>query len=329
MKNTVKNIFDIAIKTWIKNDPRWEKKVLSYLEKQKKDYDKMDEKQKEFFDLNYLTNPYPDSKIYHIRDESKEIKKVIVWIDVEWPEILLVNEYNKRNKDSQIDLIIAHHPEEKALLDLDMVMKSVLVENDSLFWVPINQVEKIHEPRIWKVKRSINPINYDRPVHFAKMLNISFMWFHTPADNMCFSYLTNLINNNLSKIETVWDIVDILWEIPEMKISKKRWVWVDIWAWSKDSKAWKIVRAWITGGTNWDKNIYKKYAEAWIWTLLMMHINEEHLEEAKKHNLNVVITDHMASDSLWMNLILDEYEKLWIEIMEFSWFIRVSRVWKK
>jgi hypothetical protein len=40
-----------------------------------------------------------------------------------------------------------------------------------------------------------------------------------------------------------------------------------------------------------------------------MHISEEHLENAKKAKLNVVIAGHISSDVLGLNLLFDELEK--------------------
>ena len=40
-----------------------------------------------------------------------------------------------------------------------------------------------------------------------------------------------------------------------------------------------------------------------------MHFTEEHLANAKKANLNVVIAGHISSDVLGLNLLLDEVEK--------------------
>jgi len=48
-----------------------------------------------------------------------------------------------------------------------------------------------------------------------------------------------------------------------------------------------------------------------------------------EHNLNVVIAGHMASDSLGINLFLDELEKKGVEIVPCGGLIRVSRLKKK
>jgi hypothetical protein len=54
-------------------------------------------------------------------------------------------------------------------------------------------------------------------------------------------------------------------------------------------------------------------------------MSEEHRKEAEKYHINVVITGHMASDSLGMNLLLDEIEKQGIEIVPISGLIRIKR----
>jgi len=57
-----------------------------------------------------------------------------------------------------------------------------------------------------------------------------------------------------------------------------------------------------------------------------MHISEEHKKEAEAANINVVIAGHISSDSLGMNLFLDELEKRDIEIIPCSGLIRISRI---
>jgi len=318
-------LFQLAIDLWIKSDIRGEKKIFDFLNEQKDKYKKLDKEKKAYFDQDIFTNPYYDSKIYYGQLDTK-IKKIIVWIDVEWQEILTVNEYNKKNPKNKIDAILWHHPEWKALVDLWWMLKTVLNEIEFNLWLPVNQVEKINEPRIWKINRSISPLNYNRHISIAKILWIPFFWIHTPADNLCCKYLNDLFSKNNKKIKKLKDIINLLEKIPEMQISKLNWVWPQIWSWNEESLVWKIAVNWITWWTSWAKEMFEKYSIAWIWTVIAMHIWEDHLEEAKKHNINVIMTDHMASDSLGLNLIADEYQKLWVEILDFSWFIRVSRI---
>ena len=65
-----------------------------------------------------------------------------------------------------------------------------------------------------------------------------------------------------------------------------------------------------------------------IGTLVGMHMSEKNRKEAEKHKINVVIAGHDSSDSVGMNLFLDELEKKGVTIIPCSGFIRFSRVKK-
>ena len=74
--------------------------------------------------------------------------------------------------------------------------------------------------------------------------------------------------------------------------------------------------------------MYEKISQAGIGTIMGMHMGEEHRKEAEKNHINVVIAGHMASDSLGMNLFLDELEKKGITVVPCSGLIRVKRFLK-
>jgi putative NIF3 family GTP cyclohydrolase 1 type 2 len=65
----------------------------------------------------------------------------------------------------------------------------------------------------------------------------------------------------------------------------------------------------MTGGTEGSKEIFEKFATSGVSTLVCMHISEEHLKNAKKASLNIVIAGHISSDVLGLNLLFDEMEK--------------------
>jgi len=57
-----------------------------------------------------------------------------------------------------------------------------------------------------------------------------------------------------------------------------------------------------------------------------MHLSEDHRKEAEKNHLNVIIAGHISSDTLGLNLLLDEISKdNSLEIIECSGFKRFSR----
>ena len=55
-------------------------------------------------------------------------------------------------------------------------------------------------------------------------------------------------------------------------------------------------------------------------------MGEEHRKRAKQDKVNVVIAGHTSSDSLGMNLIIDQFERQGVQVIACSGFTRVSRV---
>jgi len=201
---TIKEIYNLAIQMGIKSDFRGEEGVRKFLEDKRKKYEKMDEKEKEEFDKEALENPYLDTRIYHIA-EDKEIKKVLVGIDIDPAEILMAKEIG------EIDLIIAHHPLGKGLAHLADVM-DLQCDVFNFYGVPINIAEGLMKEKIDEVARGMNRKNHQRTVDAAKILKVNLMNSHTPCDNLAVKFLKNLVEER--KPERISDLIDILMEIP-------------------------------------------------------------------------------------------------------------------
>lgn len=191
------------------------------------------------------------------------------------------------------------------------------------FGIPVNVAEFLMDERISQVRRGIAPANHFQSVDAARLLNIPFMVIHTIWDNLGFNFLSKHLNSK--KLQTVGDVLDAIEEIPEFDEGKKRKAGPKINLGSKKNRAGKVAVTGFTGGTSGSKDIYEKMSQSGIGTIVEMHMNEEHFKEAKKHHLNVIISGHIASDSLGANLFLDELEKRGVEVIPFSGLIRVKR----
>ena len=314
----LQEIFKICIEEGIKEDPRGKEKVEKLLKKRKDAHKKKDKKDKEYFDKETLWNPYDDSRI--LTDNGKEIKTVLIGIDMETPEILLANELNKQGK--KIDAVWGHHPEGIALIGLDNVMK-LQIDTLALAGVPVNQAEAIMHGRIKEITEALSPQNSERLEQAAKLLGINFLNTHTPADNHVNTYLTKLFEKK--KPETLGEILKILKEIPEYKAGIEQKIGPTIFVGSEEGYCGKIFLD-MTGGTSSNKEAYKKLADKGIGTIIGMHVGKEMKEEAAKNNMNIVIAGHIPSDNLGMNLMLDKVEKkVKLKIIECSGFRRVKR----
>ncbi len=312
---TIQEIFNLGIQMGIEADFRGTEAIEKLLAQKKEKYEKLSEREKEEVDIESLTNPYLDSRIHHIATDKK-IKKVLVGIDIEPAEILIAKELR------DIDLIIAHHPIGKALAHLADVM-DLQIDVLNLYGLPVNIAEKLTKERISEVARGVNSANHQRTVDAAKLLGVNLINIHTPCDNLAAKFLKEKIEEK--KPERLEDLIEILKEIPEYKEATKIGAGPKIFVGSEENRCGKIALTEITGGTEGSPKLYEKMAQAGIGTIVGMHISEIHKKEAEAANLNVVIAGHISSDSLGVNLFLDELEKQSIEIVPCSGLIRVSR----
>jgi len=321
---TIKQIYNLAIYLGIKNDLRGQAIVKRKLERVKKHYQELSDSAKEEFDTERLTNPFSDSRFFG--DPNAKIKRVMSGIDIDVADLLVVKELEKQGKP--IDLIIAHHPIGPALAGLHEVM-DLQVELMAKYGVPINIAESLMHIRMSEVARGLSPVNHNRVIDAAKLLGLNLMCVHTPADNMVANFLDKEIKKEAKNIETVGDLLKLLKKIPEYKEAIKQKSGPRLFTGKESNYTGKIALTEITGGTEGSKEMYQHIATAGVGTIVGMHMKEDSRNEAEKAHLNIVIAGHMSSDSIGMNLFLDEVVKQGVEVIPCSGLIRNSRLKKR
>lgn len=315
----LRDIYQFAVDWGMAMDPRGRGVVKKELKRVKAEYEDLRPKEQKYFDKERLKNPYADTRILY-GAKNAEVKRILVGIDIETGEILLAERLI--DKGQQIDLVIAHHPEGRALAGFYDVMH---MQADILnkLGVPINVAEGILKERIKEVERRVMPVNHNRAVDVARIFGIPLMCIHTPADNGVTHYLQNVIDQD--KPETVGQVLDKVLEFPEYQQAAQNNAPPAVLVGSRNNRCGKVFVD-MTGGTGGSKKAFEKLAKTDIGTVLGMHIGEEHRKEAEKNHINVVIAGHIASDNLGMNLLLDklmQQEKL--EVICCSGFQRVER----
>jgi len=316
----LKDFYRAVIEAGVENDLRGREEIGKLLAEEQAKFEKLDEKEKGYFDRDRLFNPFSDTRILY-GDGEIEVEKAIIGIDMEVGEVLLTYLLNK-DLDRKIDLIIAHHPEGYALARLFDVMK---LQSDlmALYGINLSVAEKLMEKRIGEVERRLMPVNHNRTVDVARLLDLPMICIHTAADNCVTRFLNQLFERE--KPGRLKDILQLLKAIPEYQKSAALQLPPRIVSGSEDSRCGKIFVD-MTGGTEGAKDVFEKYAAGGVSTLVGMHISEDHLENAKKANLNVVIAGHISSDTLGLNLLLDSVEKKGnLEFVCVSGFERMRR----
>ena len=311
--------YRFVVEEGISRDPRGVERVKLEIKRKEEEFGKMEEAKKREFDQETLRNPYSDTRI--LNDTKKEIKNILVGIDIETPELLLADRLKAQGK--KIDLALAHHPEGRAYANFYEVM-GMQADILNKYGVPINIAEDLLEKRIKDVSRKVMPVNHFRAVDAAGLLDISFICVHTPADNFVTTYLQGLIDEK--KPDRVEDVIGLLKQIPENEEATARGNGPKVIVGSEERRAGKIFVD-MTGGTEGSEEALEKLSLSGVGTIVGMHMSEKHYQNAEKFHINVVIAGHMASDTLGFNLLLDRaIEKFGpLNIISCSGFYRVHR----
>ena len=316
---TLQELFNLAIQHGIDADPRGRAAVDQELQEKRVFFNELKPDEQVFFDPDQLTNPYTDSRVLH-GSPDQPVRKILVGIDIESPELLLADRLNE--KGAGIDLVLAHHPEGRAYANFYEVMK---MQADILnrFGVPINVAEDQLSSRMKEVERSLLPLNHTRPVDAARLLDIPYCCIHTPADNLVSSHLQQRIDR--TSPQRLKDVLKLLKDIPEYQEAGRNNAGPRILVGSDEQRTGRIFVK-MTGGTSGSKETIEKLVQSGVGTLVAMHLPEDHRKEAEKHHLRVVIAGHISSDTLGLNLLLDKLENSApLQVVECSGFKRFKR----
>ncbi len=314
----LREIYETAVRMGIEADPRGKQGVEEFLARQNRRHEALPEYLKALVDPEELTNPFSDTRIY-VGDPEAEVTTLLGGIDMNTGEVLLADRL--REKGTPIDAIYTHHPEGWGLTKLDTVME-VQADIWATVGVPIQAGEKFITERMDEVRRRLMPVNYDQAVDAARLLGVPFFSAHTPTDNLVVHYLNKYFaKRDLKLIE---DVQKALLEIPEYRIAALKGAGPYLGKSKPGARSGKILVD-MTGGTEGPKQMIEKLADAGVGTIVQMHMGQEMRDEAEKHNMHVIIAGHMSSDSLGINLFLDELERNGVKTIATSGLIRVHR----
>ena len=319
---TLQAIYDLAVKLAIEHDPRGQTIARDEMRRYKAEYEKLPNEEKPYYDKEYFKNPYSDSRILHAPSANHKVKKMFAGIDCDEAELLLADRLG------DIDLVVSHHTQGTALADLPAVM-GLQVEIMHQAGVPVHVAENLLTSRIAEVNRGVLPVNDHKAVDIARLLNMGYMNTHTLTDNLVATFFNSLLKKKEKDLRYVGDVMDLLMSIPEYQIAKHQKSGPSIYVGNPKRRAGRIAATEMTGGTNGAKEMFEELSRAGVGTIIGMHMREDPRKIAEQHHLNVIIAGHISSDSLGMNLMLDEIEQRGVEVVPVGGLIRVKRFKQK
>ena len=311
-------MYETAIRMGTDADPRGRAAVERSLIMAKRRFEELPDYLKDVFDAEELTNPYADTRIY-VGDRDAEVGALLAGIDMNVGEVLLADRL--REKGRRIDAIYTHHPEGMALSKLDRVME-MQAEIWESWGVPINFGESVMDERRVEVRRRFMPMNVDQAIDAARLLDVPFFSAHTPTDNLVTAFLTRYLAEREPLL--VDDVRRALFDVPEYRLAAARGSGPYVVEEKAGKRAGKV---WVdmTGGTEGPVPIIEKLADHGVGTIVDMHMSPGLRKVAEDNHIHVVIAGHISSDSLGVNLLLDDFERRGVEIVPTSGLIRVRR----
>lgn len=242
---------------------------------------------------------------------GRGIGKVLVGIDLEGPELLWA-------KDAGFDLVITHHPPggTSALNFWHVLQRQAeLVQS---YGVPADvahaaAAELVRENRLQNQAR-----NYLRLPAFARALGLAYMNIHTPLDEIGRKRLVQAVAE-LPARAVVSELVDHL----RARFGEFRRALTEIEVVVGNSRNPVGKVAVIHGaGTNGGYPVAKALFDHGVDTVIYIHIrpHEAHrlAQEYGGKGKNLVITGHIASDSLGINPFIAALQEQGLEVVPFD-----------
>ena len=238
--------------------------------------------------------------------KGENIKKVLIGIDMETPELMLAQKLG-------YDCVVSHHPKaDSCIVEFSKVM-DVQIDRMVKAGVPINKAQKALKTKQSSVALNSHASNYDRVSSAARLMKMPYLNIHIPADFITESIVEKRLETAFkSKPKTtLQDIINELnsWEYYTGKVAHPV-----IRVGSTNDYAGKI-EVLMAGGTNGGVDVYKSYFEAGVGTIVAMHVPENVKNAVIEQNIgNIIIAPHMPSDSIGLLEIVKAWRKQGLKV---------------
>ena len=255
--------------------------------------------------LAHQTSTASDSEIYV---PSSDARRVLFGIDADAGMLLAA-------KNLGYDLVIAHHPVGgKASLGILKVYEKHATNLEHA-GVPrraalaaVRAMQEEHAPRI-------HATNYDHLPSLARLLGIPLMSIHNPCDEIGRRVMEETLRKAMKPTSTVGQAVEVLDRLPEFAKAETE-IAIRMGKRGNRLGRWVVLHG---AGTNGGYHMAKCAFDHGIDTVVYIHVDPGHLarlrsEFGARGPRNLIVTGHVASDSIGINLLVGELRKRGIDV---------------
>ena len=176
------------------------------------------------------------------------------------------------------------------------------------------------EARLGRIHRNDHMSNWNRIVDTARLIGMPLCNVHLACDIIGRQEIVDLLRARANQTTRVGDVIDWLGEFPEMEASLTR---PETWIGDPANPLGRWVVA-MAGGTNGGYPVFREYFNVGVDTVLAMHILEDDFQRLRAEapaSATLLITGHMATDSIGINRVIDGMEAQGIEVTRTSGII--------
>jgi hypothetical protein len=180
--------------------------------------------------------------------------------------------------------------------------------------------ERAVASRLDRIHRNDHMGNYNRIVDTARLIGMPLCNVHLACDIIGRQEIVDLLRSRANGDTRVGDVIEWLIEYPEMEAALTR---PEAWIGDPSARLGRWVVA-MADGTNGGYPVFREYYRAGVDTVLAMHIPEDDLQKLRAEapaNANLLVTGHMATDSIGINRVIDGMESQGIEVTRTSGII--------
>lgn len=251
----------------------------------------------------------PDSQVYV--EASSDVRRVLFGVDISLAEILWAQQ-------NGFDAVIAHHPlGDRARTGMAEVVHRQ-VDQMGAEGIARETAELAVAARLEAVLHAMHMNNVNAIVDGARLIGMPLCNVHLACDIITRRVIVDVIRANASADSTVGAAIGWMDEaFPEYGRGHAR---PEAWVGSTANSLGRWTVA-IAGGINGGFPVFNEYFRAGVDTIFAMHIDEGELQRLRAvadEDDTLVITGHMASDSIGINRVIRELEQRGVEVVRTS-----------
>jgi putative NIF3 family GTP cyclohydrolase 1 type 2 len=263
-------------------------------------------------DMAGLQETPGDSAVHHPGDG---IRRLLVGIDLRAPELAIAKELG-------FDAVLTHHPVGISTLDFHTVLRRHIDQ-----MVAAGVPHAVAEAAIGEMANSRRVLdsmaNYDHDPSIARLLDMPYLNIHTPLDEIGRQRLAAAVVS-LPPRTTIGDLIRRFVEtFEEFRVAATR---VEAFVGRATHPLGRAVVS-HAAGTNGGYAVAKAYFEHGVDTVIYIHCRPDdarRLEAEFGEKKTLVVTGHIASDSVGINPYVDRLRDEGLEVTASSGVLRAA-----